>query len=153
MIADQVGVFRRNQPVDLRGRIPLTKLRQHRQRVYDVADRRGLDQQNPLERLVGDRWHGRGHNRRPACETRGVGGAEGVESREERVADHPPLPLPCSLLSSYAASRLADGPNGLRIFLVQAEKRCRRSSRSTILCSVTQLNWITRRGPENCLWP
>src|SRR4030095_5613652 len=47
-----------------------------------------------------------------------------------------------------------DNPENIRgIFFIQAEKRWRFCSRRTTASLVTQLNWITRRGPENGLWP
>src|SRR6516162_6691390 len=51
----------------------------------------------------------------------------------------------------YAAFFSPD--NAPRIFFIHAEKRWRFCSRRTTASLVTQLNWITRRGPENGLWP
>src|SRR5262245_45174866 len=54
-------------------------------------------------------------------------------------------------LRNYAAFFSPD--NAPRIFFTHAEKRWRFCSRRTTASLVTQLNWITRRGPEHGLWP
>ena len=49
MMTDQVGILRRDQPIDPRVRISGAKLHKNRQRVDDIPQRRGLDEQYPLE--------------------------------------------------------------------------------------------------------
>src|SRR5689334_8873021 len=56
-----------------------------------------------------------------------------------------------NVTNTYAAFFSPD--DAPRIFFIQAEKRWRFCSRRTTASLVTQLNWITRRGPENGLWP
>ena len=49
MAAHDFRVLRRDQPVNPRTRITRAQLHQHRDRMHNIAQRRGLDQQNPRE--------------------------------------------------------------------------------------------------------
>ncbi len=57
MMADQVGIFRRDQPIDARVGIAGAELDQDRQRVNDISQGRGLDEEDPPEFLRRDVGH------------------------------------------------------------------------------------------------
>src|SRR5205823_1514515 len=128
--------------VDARRRVAGPQLGEHRDGVDHVPHRRRLDEEDPLEVLAAER--GSVHGISPAA--------------AQAPARTPWRGCVCratagmGILLAYATFSRA-GRTRVMNFFIHADMRWRISSRCLTNWLVTQLSWITRRGPMNGLWP